>query len=224
MKKINILLVDDHKLVRNGIKYTLESGSIANRIERIDEAVNGTEAVQNCKAFNYDIVFMDINMPEMDGIIATKEILKEDKFVKIIAISMYNEDYEIRSMMTAGAVGYLLKNTGPEILDEAVKTILNGGNYYSNEVAIKLMAPPKKGYVEKERIIRKSVSVEDSRLTKREVQVLELIASEFTNEEIAAKLKVSKRTVDSHRQNIINKLQVKNTAGLIKYAFRIGII
>ena len=107
MKKINILLVDDHKLVRNGIKYTLESGNMARRINRIDEAVNGEDALQKCKVFNYDVIFMDINMPEMDGIIATKEILKHDKFTRIIAISMYNEDYEIRSMIKAGASGYL---------------------------------------------------------------------------------------------------------------------
>lgn len=221
MKKIKILLVDDHKLVRNGIKYTLESGRSAPLIDSIDEAVNGVEAVTKCKVNNYDIVFMDINMPEKDGITATKEILDNNRLMRIIAISMYDEDFEIRSMIDAGAKGYLLKNTGTEILDEAIQTILTGGKYYSNDVAIKLMEPRPK---EIRKSSRDTITISDSVLTKRELEILELIAGEFTNEEIASKLNLSKRTVDSHRQNILNKLQVKNTAGLIKYAFKVGII
>lgn len=224
MKKIKILLVDDHKLVRNGIRYTLETGRTANKIDRIDEATNGEEAINRCKAINYDLIFMDINMPEKDGITATKEILRSDKFTKVIAISMYNEDFEIRSMMKAGAVGYLLKNTGTEILDEAISTVLGGGKYYSNDVALKLMEPFNETDYQKQRVVRESITKEDSVLTSRELEVLGMIASELTNEEIADRLKLSKRTVDSHRQNIINKLQVKNTAGLIKYAFKVGII
>jgi DNA-binding NarL/FixJ family response regulator len=224
MKKIKILLVDDHKLVRNGIRYTLESGRSAEIIKRIDEAAAADEAISRAMVTKYDIIFMDINMPGMDGIQATKEILRNDKSVKIIAISMHDEDYEIRSMMDAGAVGYLLKNTGTEILDEAIQKILNGGNYYSNDVALKLMKPVNESLLKKEKIIRDSISKNDSVLTRRELEILEMIAAEMTNDEIASKLNLSKRTVDSHRQNILNKLQVKNTAGLIKYAFKVGII
>ena len=224
MKKIKILLVDDHKLVRNGIRYTLETGHTAGKIERIDEAVNGDEAIRMCSVNKYDIIFMDINMPEKDGITATKEILSIDKFTRIIALSMFDEEFEIRAMINAGAVGYLLKNTGTEILDEAISTILKGGKYYSNDVAIKLMNPSSDGITKGPKILRQNLNSDNSVLTKREKEILTLIASEFTNEEIANKLKLSKRTVDSHRQNIINKLGVKNTAGLIKYAFKIGII
>jgi DNA-binding NarL/FixJ family response regulator len=151
MKKIKILLVDDHKLVRNGIRYTLESGRSAEIIKRIDEAAAADEAISRAMVTKYDIIFMDINMPGMDGIQATKEILRNDKSVKIIAISMHDEDYEIRSMMDAGAVGYLLKNTGTEILDEAIQKILNGGNYYSNDVALKLMKPVNESLLKKEK-------------------------------------------------------------------------
>jgi DNA-binding NarL/FixJ family response regulator len=224
MNKISILLVDDHKLVRNGIRYTLESGKSSDLIGQIDEAVDGVEAVQRSKAFKYDIIFMDINMPEKDGIAATKEIVSADKSTKVIAISMYSEDFEIRSMIKAGAVGYLLKNTGPEILDEAIKTVMKGGNYYSNEVALKLLEPQGESTYEKEKVKRETEQSDDSKLTKRELQVLKLITSELTNEQIATKLKLSKRTVDSHRQNILNKIQVKNTAGLIKYAYKIGAV
>lgn len=224
MNKISVLLVDDHKLVRNGIKYTLESGKSASMIERIDEAVDGNEAIQKCKAHPYDIIFMDINMPEKDGIEATKEITRDHKSSKVIAISMYSEDYEIRSMIKSGAAGYLLKNTGPEILDEAIRTVLKGGNYYSNEVSQKLMGPYSEKDFKNEKLKRDDLHAESTLLTRRETEILKLIAGELTNEEIASKLKVSKRTVDSHRQNMINKLAVKNTAGLIKYAYKKGII
>ena len=224
MKKIKILLVDDHKLVRNGIKYTLESGGISNRISEIHEAVNGEEAIKKAIVSNYDIIFLDIKMPEKDGIKATKEIVRNDKFTKIIALSMFDEDFEIRSMLKAGASGYLLKNTGPEILEEAINTVLNGGKYYSNDVALKLMEPYNETTLDQEKIKRASISKTENVLSKRELEVLTLIASELTNEEIGIKLNLSKRTVDSHRQNIINKLQVKNTAGLIKYAFKLGLI
>jgi DNA-binding NarL/FixJ family response regulator len=224
MKKIKILLVDDHKLVRNGIKYTIETGRMASRIDEIHEAVNGLEAIEFAKTFQYDLIFMDINMPEKDGISATKEIVKADKFTKIIALSMFDEDFEIRSMIKAGAVGYLLKNTGTEILDEAITTVLDGGKYYSNDVAVKLMEPYNENQLDQEKIKRDTISKTDSVLSKRELEVLELIAAEHTNDEISKRLNLSKRTVDSHRQNILNKLQVKNTAGLIKYAFKVGLV
>ena len=178
MKKIKILLVDDHKLVRNGIKYTLESGGISNRISEIHEAVNGEEAIKKSLISNYDIIFMDINMPEKDGIKATKEIVKHDKFTKIIALSMFDEDFEIRSMIKAGASGYLRKNTGPEILEEAINTVLNGGKYYSNDVAIKLMTPYNETTLDQEKIKRASISKTENILSKRELEVLTLIASE----------------------------------------------
>lgn len=218
---IKVLIVDDHKLVRNGIKYTLLDSAEPGFIERIEEAVNGKEAYELSLVFDYDVILMDINMPEMDGISATEMILANKPDQKIIAISMYNEDFEIRSMIKAGARGYLLKNTGSEILNEAIRTVVDGSKYYSNEVALKLMEP-------EPRVMRRSqhqpIKAIDGVLTKRELEVLTLIASEMTNDEIGEKLGVSKRTVDAHRQNILNKLQVKNTAGLIKYAIQEGYV
>ncbi|MCG8577736.1 MAG: response regulator transcription factor [Flavobacteriales bacterium] len=219
MNKIKILIVDDHKLVRNGIKYTLLANSESEMIDRIDEAVNGNEAYELAMVFDYDIILMDINMPELDGIKATAKIIKEKPNSRIIAISMYNEDYEIRSMVKAGAKGYLLKNTGSEILKEAITTVLDGSKYYSNEVALKLMEPEPK-VLRKRGVDRNKESI----LSNREAEVLTLIANEFTNDEIGTKLGLSKRTIDAHRQNILNKLQVKNTAGLIKYAIRMGFV
>ena len=219
-KQIKILIVDDHKLVRNGIKYTLLSNDDTKFIERIDEVSNGVEAVERAELFSYDIILMDINMPEMDGIEATKKILQKKSKSKIIAISMHDEDYEIRSMIKAGAMGYLLKNAGSETLNSAIRSVLKGSKYYSNEVALRLMEPEPKVLRKAVRPDRKAESV----LTQRETQVLVLIANEMTNDEIGEELGLSKRTIDAHRQNIISKLQVKNTAGLIKYAVTMGFV
>lgn len=220
MKKSKILIVDDHKLVRNGIRFTIQTNDDADFIERIDEATNGVEAVERAQIFDYDVILMDINMPELDGIKATTRILAQKPNTKIIAISMHDEDYEIRSMVKAGAKGYLLKNSGSEILLNAIKTVLKGGKFYSNEVALRLMEPEPK-------VLRKGIRTDRSAptvLTERETEVLTLIANEMTNEEIGQELGLSKRTIDAHRQNILNKLQVKNTAGLIKYAVKMGFV
>ena len=223
MNNIKILIVDDHKLVRTGIRYTLTASEYAHLIDRIDEVTNGKEAIERSKIFAYDIILMDINMPEMDGIKATAEIMREDEKANIIALSMHSDDYEIRSMIKAGAKGYLLKNTGSEVLAEAIRTVLDGGKYYSNEVALKLMEPFG-GENENNKASNASPDKRTVSLTRRELEVLRLIANEYTNEEIAKKFKLSKRTIDSHRQNILSKLQVKNTAGLIKYAIRLGLV
>lgn len=223
MEKIKILIADDHKLVRTGIRYTLTAGDNVNFIDRIDEVVNGKEAVERAKIFTYDIILMDINMPEMDGIKATAQLVKDNPDVKVIALSMHSDDYEIRSMIKAGAKGYLLKNTGSEVLAEAIKTVLDGGKYYSNEVALKLMEPYN-GDLSTAKGNQSKIDKRKISLTRRELEVLRLIANEYTNEEIAKKFDLSKRTIDSHRQNILSKLQVKNTAGLIKYAIRLGLV
>ena len=146
------------------------------------------------------------------------EGLTKDEFVQKI-----NDQFEIKSMMKAGASGYLLKDTGTEILEECVRKVLNGGKYFSSDVALTLMESTT-DESRRDRIRHQSISREESGLTEREFQVLSLIAREFTNEEIANDLGLSKRTVDSHRQNILRKTNAKNTAGLIKFAFRLGII
>ena len=217
-RKLKVLIADDHKLVRNGIRFTLMTCEHSDEFDRIDDAVNGVEAVNRALVFDYDIIFMDVNMPEMDGIKATTEIVRQRKDSRIIAISMYDGPYEIRSMISAGVSGYVLKNVGSEILYSAINTVINGGRYYCNTVAQRI--------IESERKISRRNSRDKNQdekiLTRREVQVLKLIASEYTNDEIRFELKVGKRTIDQHRQNILSKLQAKNTAGMIKYAIKMG--
>ena len=224
MEKLKILIADDHKLVREGIKITLSQDNSLFEFERMDEASNGEEAVIKAELFDYDLIFMDINMPIMDGIEATKKI-KSDKTSenKIIALSMHSEEFQIKSMIKSGASGYILKNTESEELNRAIKTILNGNKYYSNEVALKLLGDFKGDDINPA-ISSSKPMVKIAELSNREIQVLRLIANEFTNVEIAEKLKLSRRTIDSHRYNIVNKLNVKNTAGLIKFAMNNNLI
>ena len=135
--------------------------------------------------------------------------MEENPNAKIIALSMNNELYQIRNVIKAGAKGYLLKNTGVEEINRAISTIIGGGNYYSNEVAMQLMGELHDDIVTG-KLMKTNVNVE---LSEREKQVLKLIANEYTNTEIAKKLELSPRTIDSHRQNIIHKIGAKNTAG-----------
>lgn len=223
-KKLKVLIVDDHKLVREGIKITLSQSDSIYDFERFDEAANGEEAVLKAEVFDYDLIFMDINMPKMDGIEATKRILEnKEQDNTIIALSMHSEEFQIRSMIKAGASGYVLKNTGLDELNRAMKTVLNGSKFYSNEVALKLLGE----FTENDDdapILPKKPSVKIAELSNREIQVLRLIASEYTNAEIAKKLKLSRRTIDSHRYNIVNKINAKNTAGLIKFAIQNNLV
>ena len=224
MNKLKILIADDHKLVREGIKITLSQSNSLFEFDRMDEASNGEEAVIKAEVFDYDLIFMDINMPILDGIEATKKIKSEKKREnKIIALSMHSEEFQIKSMIKAGASGYILKNTGLEELNRAIKTVINGNKFYSNEVALKLLGDFKED--DDNSILSPSKPVvKIAELSNREIQVLRLIASEFTNAEIAKKLKLSRRTIDSHRYNIVNKLHVKNTAGLIKFAIKNNLV
>jgi len=224
MNKLKILIADDHKLVREGIKITLSQSNSLFEFDRMDEASNGEEAVIKAEVFDYDLIFMDINMPILDGIEATKKIKNDKKREnKIIALSMHSEEFQIKSMIKAGASGYILKNTGLEELNRAIKTVINGNKFYSNEVALKLLGDFKED--DDNSILSPSKPVvKIAELSNREIQVLRLIASEFTNAEIAKKLKLSRRTIDSHRYNIVNKLHVKNTAGLIKFAIKNNLV
>lgn len=219
MQKIKILLVDDHKVVRDGIKYTL---NLQDKIEvEIDESESASEAITKAGHLSYDVIIMDINMPDINGIEATQEIIKLNKKANILALSMHDEEYHIVKMIQAGAKGYILKNSGSEELKKAILEVAKGKRYYSSEVAVKLMGNYHEDIVDRKPRARKTYK---GILTKREVEVLKLVAGEFTNEEIAKKLFVSKRTIDAHRQNILNKTGAKNTAGLINYASKNNII
>lgn len=219
---LRVLIVDDHKLVRQGIKYSLEIQDKYN--VSIDEAEDGQMAIKLAECFNYDIILMDINMPKMNGTEATKKIIQMNPDSKILSLSMHDEAFQIKNMLIAGASGYLLKNTGSEELINAIQSIHEGNKYFCSEVAVKLITDTGDDSVNVAHVVENRIENRKVKLSKREVEVLTLIANEFTNEEISKKLSLSKRTIDSHRQNILNKLGVRNTAGLIRYAIEQGII
>ena len=220
-KKIKILIVDDHKMIRDGIRSMLESQEKKYKFI-VEEAENGEEGVEKTKRAQYDIVIMDYQLPILNGVEATKAALLNNPDLKILALSNYDEYMYIDNMMKTGAKGFVLKNIGPEEFINAIETVLSGKNYYSNDVAVKLISFDHNN-VQVARLVRQKRDKADM-LSKRELEILKFIASEFTNEEIATRLFISKRTVDTHRQNLMKKLNVKNTAGLVKYAYELKIL
>lgn len=210
MKKIRILLVDDHALIRAGIRNSLMNQE---HLEVVAEAMNGAEALDYLSKTNVDLVIMDLSMPEMSGTEATRLITEKYPHVNVIILSMHNEETRIREALKAGALGYILKSTSMTELLEAVETVSKGEPYFTREVSTKIMNQLIRG---KENEHGDTLS----RLTNRELQILKLISEEFTNHEIADKLFISSRTVDTHRRNLIQKLHAKNTAGLVRYAIK----
>jgi DNA-binding NarL/FixJ family response regulator len=212
---ISLLIVDDHQMVRDGIKVMLNSKRDILQFS-IDEAENGEEAIKKVTRYPYDVILIDYQMPDISGAQTAETILKHQPKVKILALSNYDELPYIERMIASGAKGYVLKNIEPSQLLTGIKTILEDKTFYSNEVASKLLdAAGKSGITQ---------ILEKHGLTKRELEVLRMIAMEMTNEEIAEKLFVGKRTVDTHRQNLLNKLHARNTVGLIKAAYKLELV
>ena len=214
MANIKVLLADDHKIVRDGIKLMLDSQA---GIDVVAEAGNGNEALEKLQDNYIDIVVMDINMPEMDGITATKKIKEEFPDTKVLALTMSNDDLHIRQMIQAGASGYIMKSAGRSDLKDAIMTIMDGKHYFSDEATNSIMMDLVKGN-------GKPSSPDLVHITDRELEILELIIKEYTTQEIAEKLFISSRTVDAHRRNLLQKTGARNTAGLVKYAFKHNII
>ncbi len=211
---INILIADDHKVFREGII------SILNEVEDITiiaEAGDGREVMEQLKAVKPDLILMDISMGDTSGIETTQLVKAAYPDIKILVLSMHAESGYIVKMLEVGASGYMLKDAGKEEMIRAIRTVAEGNTYYSQKVSsaiIEHIKSPGKLKSKKEGVP----------LTKRETEILQLIAEEYSNPEIAEKLFISIRTVDTHRRNLLEKLGTKNTAGLVKYAIKHGII
>ncbi|MCO6499265.1 MAG: response regulator transcription factor [Vicingus serpentipes] len=211
-KKINILLVDDHKLIRDGIKSIMNTSK---RISVVGDCNNGKEAIDflKGKGKKVDVILMDITMPELNGIDATEIITKLYPKIKILALTMHIEESYLMKMINAGALGYILKDSTRNKLIEAIETVYKNEKYYSSEVSMKLINH-----------LFKEEKETESDLSQRELQILKSISNGSTNREIAKQLDISNRTVETHRRNIIRKLNVKNTAELINHAVSEGLI
>ena len=210
---IKILLADDHKITRDGLKSLLESQS--NMIV-IGEAENGRQAVRLAVDLVPDVVVMDINMPELNGIEATRQIVAELPNTKIIALSMYSDKRYVVGMLKAGVSGYLLKNCAFDELVAAISAVVANQNYMSPKIADTVM----KDYAN---ILESSDASPVALLTAREREVLQLIAEGLKTKDIASRIHVSVKTVETHRQQVMRKLNAKSVAELTKIALREGI-
>ena len=212
METIKLMVVDDHLIIRDGIKLMLKKNS---NYEVVSEASNGKEAI----SFLYgnpgkiDVVLMDINMPIMNGIEATEEITEKFKDVKVLGLTMHAEETYITSMLKAGALGYILKESGTEELMMAIDAVSVGQKYYSNEVSVTMINS-----------LMSEDKTKSSKLSDREIEVLTNIAKGLTNKEVGNMLCISGRTVETHRRNILGKLEMKNTAEMIRYAIQENLV
>ena len=221
---INLVLADDHKIIRDGIKSLL-SGEPSIRI--VGEASNGIELLEVLGTVDAHVALLDLNMPGMDGFEAMKHIKERFPQVKTLALSMLDHENYVLQVMDAGAMGYLLKNSGMEELVFGIRMAAQGTHYISSEISIALLHRLKT--LQEQHALPHSladVSTEkpSGDLSKREVEVLHLIAQGSTNAEIAEKLFTSRRTIETHRQNLLEKTGANNTATLIMYGISRGLL
>ncbi len=217
---IKVALVDDHQLMIDGIRLLLKDYA---DIDITVTAGNGKEFIKTLKNQEVDIVMLDINMPEMDGVETIKVLKKEFPAINTLILSTLDDTKLIRKMLELGAMGYVLKNTSGNELKRAIDTVHNGDYYFTPAIQGKLLALPQQ---KKEKKERKNYTREGhhAALTKREKEILKLIAEEYTGPEMSAHLHISLNTVETHRKNLVAKLGVKSSIGLVKYAIKHGLV
>jgi len=208
---IKILIADDHQLFREGLVNLLAQAA---DIEILGQAENGNEVIQKAELLKPDIILMDISMPGLNGVEATGILKRTQPAIKIIALSMHSETQFVKQMLSQGAMGYLIKNCTYDQLIHAINMVYSGKKYLSEEVTESLIDD----YLE----IKKSPPFPDPILTKREIEVLNLIAKGITTKRISEMLFISIKTVGSHKQKILEKLNLKTNADLIKFAIKKG--
>ncbi len=212
MEKIQVLLADDHAMVRQGLRALLEAEA---DISVVAEAENGRQAVLLAKKFSPSVVVMDIAMPNLNGLEAARQITREVPAIRLLALSSYDDDEYVSQAIKAGAKGYLLKQTAGTDLIKAVREIGKGNPFFSPAISRRLAGDPVDGMPDG----KKKVD-----LTSREMEVLQLVAEGLPNKQIASELSISIKTVEKHRQQVMNKLKIHEIAGLTRYAISKGII
>jgi DNA-binding NarL/FixJ family response regulator len=215
MKKIAVLIVDDHTVVRQGLRALL---SLQEDIEVVGEAENGRQAVQLAAKTMPDIVIMDIVMPLMNGLEGTRQILDCVPKAKVLVLSSYGDDDYVQQLTDAGASGYLIKQTAADNLLLAIREVQKGNPFYSPSIAKRLRDRGRQAFAYG-RTFRRNIN-----LTSRESEVLQLIAEGLPNKQIASELGISIKTVEKHRQQVMNKLNIHTVAGLTRYAISKGVV
>lgn len=216
MDKIRILLADDHALIRSGIATLLQGNA---DFSIIGEAKDGEEAVQKAKELNPDVVVIDLSMPKLSGVEATKIIKKKFPNIRVLVLTMHENEEYVYQILKSGAGGYVLKSAGKEELSSAIRAVARGEKFFSPRVS-QIMAEGYLRRAEEDELIRRQ---EDVPLTRREKEILALVANGLTNQQIADQLYISPRTVDTHRTNIMQKLDIHDVVNLVRYAIEHGI-
>jgi DNA-binding NarL/FixJ family response regulator len=211
MNDIRILLVDDHKIVLDGLEALLDG---AEGYDCVATAENGQKALDMLKLFKVDVILMDIDMPVMNGIEATRQVKRLYPDIRIISLTQHNERGMVKQLMDCGSDGYLLKNIDRDELLLAVRTVIEGKRYFSEEVTANL----------KGKTPEPTLNSAEIELTEREIEIVRLIAEGLSSKQIGEKLFISPRTVDTHRTNVMNKLDIHNVAGLIRFALKHGYV
>jgi DNA-binding NarL/FixJ family response regulator len=216
LKKITVLLAEDHAVVRQGLRTLLETEG---HCEVVGQAQTGREAVKLAATLRPDVILMDIAMPVLNGLEATRQILAANPTAKVVILSAHSDDEYIESMTAAGAAGFLEKQTSAEILAKAIHEVAQGKSFFSPAIA-KRMADSRTRSRDRDGMLKPN----GARLTSREAEVLQLVAEGSANKQVAAELGISIKTVEKHRQHLMDKLNIHETAGLTRYAIAHGII
>ena len=216
MNTIKVLICDDHTLVREGLRLLLGA---AEDIELVGEAEHGRQAVQETKRLFPDVVLLDLSMPQLNGVEATRQIAREVPSAKVLILSAYSDEQHMQAAIEAGAAGYLMKGTSADDLLPAVRAIAKGNTFFRPSVPRRLL----KQWQEKSPNDCR-VRTNATMLTSRETEVLQLIAEGYANKQIAGFLSISQKTVEKHRQTLMHKLHLHNVAMLTRYAVSTGIV
>ena len=215
-KRITVLLAEDHMVVREGLRQMLE---VEADLEVVGEAQDGRQAVALVKKLRPAIVLMDIAMPRLNGLEATRQVLKAVPATKVLMLSAHSDDAYVKDATNSGAVGFLLKQTSSHVVCEAIREVQKGKTFFSPTVARRLHERNRKSADRAGKAPSRN-----PRLTSREVEVLQLIAEGKANKETAAELGIGMKTVEKHREHLMQKLNIHDTAGLTRYAIAAGII
>jgi DNA-binding NarL/FixJ family response regulator len=214
-KKKRVVIAEDHKILREGLRSLL---STRDELEVVGEAGDGMSAIRTIKETDPDLVLLDINMPKMDGIAVIKEIKHQSPETKILALTMHQKEDYILEVFNSGGDGYCLKSAGQDDLMMAIRAVLSGKHYVSPEISGLVL----EGYLESRKTIKKQSSLE--MLTQREKEVLKLAGEGYMNKEIADYLCISPKTVEKHRANIMQKLNLHTASALTSYAIEKGLV
>jgi DNA-binding NarL/FixJ family response regulator len=217
MRPIRILLADDHALVRAGIRALVQK---VEGLEVVGEASNGREAFRLVRSVEPDVVLMDVAMPELNGLDAIPRILQHDPKIAVIILSMHaTREYVLRALQ-AGAAGYVLKNAAVDELETAIRTVARGDKYLTPAISEQLIG----GITNAKGEPAGGAAVAPESLTQRQREILQLIAEGRTTREIAALLHISVKTVETHRMMLMDRLNLHDVAGLVRYAIRVGLV